>query len=143
MSSNLGGGQSTLWWVDRAQSVTCMESNAQWCQMLSRKVAGRAQINHVSSPERAAQILGDRLFDVIVVDDGSGVGPHGRVANAQAADLGGDCCSEHPGPGCGDSSCTTCVCDPAAAAILLLGGRSTPIAHCSYTLNELIESRRH
>lgn len=80
-----GGGQSTLWWVERAQSVTCMESNAEWCKMLSRKVVDRAQINHVSSPESAAQILGDRLFDVIVVDDGSGVGPHGRVANAQDA----------------------------------------------------------
>jgi hypothetical protein len=80
-----GGGQSTLWWTKRARSVVCMESNPMWCEALSKKVNGQAQINHVSSPNHAARILDGRTFDIIVIDDGSGVGPHGREANAKTA----------------------------------------------------------
>ena len=80
-----GGGQSTLWWSGRARSVTCLESDPDWCKKLAKKANDRAEVVHVTSPAHAAQILGDRLFDIIVVDDGSGVGPSGRVANAQTA----------------------------------------------------------
>lgn len=80
-----GGGQSTLWWCKRAKSVTCLEADRQWSMELATRLNGRAAIHHVTSPAEAAKTVSDDLFDVIVVDDGSGVGPDGRVDNAETA----------------------------------------------------------
>jgi hypothetical protein len=82
-----GGGQSTLWWAKRAKSVTCLESNENWCKELRARLQGigDATVHFVTSPAHSAEIVGDGLFDVIVIDDGSGVGPHGRVDNANTA----------------------------------------------------------
>lgn len=80
-----GGGQSTLWWCERAKSVTTLEANREWQAELARRTAGRATVLEVSSPSDAAQRLGDQKFDVIVVDDGSAAGPGGRVDNARTA----------------------------------------------------------
>jgi hypothetical protein len=80
-----GGGQSTEWWCARAKSVMCMESNAAWSARLSERLGNRATVLAVSTPANAAELVGDRKFDVIVVDDGSGVGPDGRVDNARTA----------------------------------------------------------
>jgi hypothetical protein len=80
-----GGGQSTMWWCERAQSVTTLESNSDWRAELASRTTGRATVLQVSSPSDAARTLGDRKFDVIVVDDGSAGGPEGRVDNARTA----------------------------------------------------------
>lgn len=80
-----GGGQSTEWWCARAKSVVCLESNTAWSTSLSQRLGGRATILAVSSPAKAAELVGERKFDVIVVDDGSGVGPDGRADNARTA----------------------------------------------------------
>ncbi|MGB9144400.1 MAG: hypothetical protein WCC14_01130 [Acidobacteriaceae bacterium] len=80
-----GGGQSTEWWCARAKSVVCLESNKVWSARLAQRLGGRATVLTVSSPAKAAELVGERKFDVIVVDDGSGVGPDGRVDNARTA----------------------------------------------------------
>jgi len=80
-----GGGQSTAWWCERAKSVTCLEADKHWSAELSKRLGERATIHHVGSPTEAAKTIGDHQFDVIVVDDGSGVGPEGRVDNAKTA----------------------------------------------------------
>lgn len=80
-----GGGQSTIWWSQRAKSVTTLEANNEWREELSRRMTGPVTLLAVSSPADGAQKIGDRKFDVIVVDDGSGAGPEGRVDNARTA----------------------------------------------------------
>jgi predicted O-methyltransferase YrrM len=80
-----GGGHSTLWWSQRAKSVICLEANEEWCANLKSQLSERNQIHHVQSPARAAALIQGCQFDVIVVDDGSGVGPQGRADNAHTA----------------------------------------------------------
>jgi len=80
-----GGGQSTMWWCERAKSVTTLESNSAWQAELARRTTGRATVLKVASPADAARRLGIQNFDVIVVDDGSASGPGGRVDNARTA----------------------------------------------------------
>ncbi len=81
-----GGGQSTLWWSARAKSVTCLESSPAWGKKLEQSVRGAGSSVHlVKSPAHTAESVAGYSFDVIVVDDGSGVGPRGRVDNAKTA----------------------------------------------------------
>jgi hypothetical protein len=72
-----GGGQSTLWWSTRAQSVLTVEEGADWCERLRRQIGGNVTLHHfpVDGATRSVapieEMLGagpTRRFDVIVVD---------------------------------------------------------------------------
>jgi hypothetical protein len=80
-----GGGQSTIWWGKRAKSVTTIETNPTWCKLLSTMVGANTNVVTVNSSSQAEHVIGDRTFDVIIVDDGSGDGPQGRYANMLTA----------------------------------------------------------
>lgn len=82
-----GGGQSTIWWSERARTVTCLEANETWSGELSQRLkhCTGVTVRHVASPEESARLVEKRSFDVIIVDDGSGVGPEGRQRNAETA----------------------------------------------------------
>ena len=72
-----GGGQSTLWWSARAQSVLTIEEDADWYERLRPQIGSNVTLHHVSVDRTARTIkpIKDvidaspmRLFDVIVVD---------------------------------------------------------------------------
>ena len=72
-----GGGQSTVFWAERARTVTTFEGDEQWFDRLKRKIPQNVSLTLVSmeTPDRtAAEIrtaLGppaDRKFDVVVID---------------------------------------------------------------------------
>ena len=76
-----GSGQSTLWWVDRAESVMAIESDAQWYQKVSGSLSGRANLEYhlVEDPAEYVQKPLGREFDVVVVDGAE------RVRSAESA----------------------------------------------------------
>lgn len=87
-----GGGQSTKYFDARARSVVTMETNPVWIRDISKDISPRTTIHHVTSPEEAAQLVGDRQFDIISVDDTSipfdSPDPHknkGRARNGETA----------------------------------------------------------
>ena len=72
-----GGGQSTLWWSTRAQSVLTIEENADWCERLRGQIGKNVTLHHlpvdratrtVTPIKNAIDANPIRLFDVIVVD---------------------------------------------------------------------------
>lgn len=63
-----GGGQSTIWWADRAQRVTTVETDPEWFRYLQR-VANRPNVELRAEP---AQPTGSR-FDIVIIDGGDRV----------------------------------------------------------------------
>ena len=81
-----GGGSSTVWWAAHAKTVTCVESNALWTERIRQTLAsegtdGKVTLIVASAPPKA-EFAGHReKFDIVAVDDGTGIGPSGRVEN--------------------------------------------------------------
>jgi hypothetical protein len=72
-----GGGQSTLWWSERAHSVLTIEDDAAWFARLRRRVGRNVRLHHIPvdhltrsvAPIRAVlDASGVPSFDVIVID---------------------------------------------------------------------------
>ena len=72
-----GGGQSTLWWSVRAQTVLTIEEDADWYERLRSRVARNVSLHHVpvdhamrsvASVKDVLDVQPIRTFDVIVVD---------------------------------------------------------------------------
>jgi hypothetical protein len=72
-----GGGQSTLWWSRRAQSVLTIEEDAAWSETLRRRIGSNVTLHHVpiNLRTRDTSLLKDVLdknpisrFDIVVVD---------------------------------------------------------------------------
>jgi predicted O-methyltransferase YrrM len=65
----LGGGNSTLWFLKRGVQLTTLESSVQWARFIARNVE-HPDLRVVSTAEAAAYIEGlpDRHFDLILVD---------------------------------------------------------------------------
>jgi hypothetical protein len=81
-----GGGQSTSWWAKRARSVVTLDPHQPWAEWLSRRVPSNVAVHHLQNSGKADTFLGDRLFDVIVVDAGSEEYPYDdRVENMRLA----------------------------------------------------------
>ncbi|PNE59756.1 SAM-dependent methyltransferase [Paraburkholderia fungorum] len=66
-----GSGASTLYWADRARSVTSVEFDPGWYETLKPKLPGNATLIHENDGHRyadAPKTFGPRHFDVVVVD---------------------------------------------------------------------------
>ncbi|QPF87120.1 hypothetical protein IC762_12825 [Bradyrhizobium genosp. L] len=67
-----GAGMSTLWFSERAASVTSVESNKDWANRINSALAteGKAGVLLVSDPEEYARRinLSEESFDIILVD---------------------------------------------------------------------------
>jgi hypothetical protein len=72
-----GGGQSTLWWSARAQSVLTIEESADWCKRLRSQITKNVTLYHLPADRitRTVTAIKDaidanpiRFFDVIVID---------------------------------------------------------------------------
>ena len=68
-----GGGQSTLWWSDRARHVMTVEEDSNWFAYLHQKLASRPNVECVleNNSERYAAVPRGRTFDVVIVDGGN------------------------------------------------------------------------
>jgi hypothetical protein len=68
-----GGGYSTLWWAERARSVTSVESDPKWYEFLTGELAGfeNVELALVTDPEAYANYGRGRSFDVVIVDGDS------------------------------------------------------------------------
>jgi predicted O-methyltransferase YrrM len=81
-----GGGSSTVWWAANAKAVTCVENNAFWCERIRQSLAdegtdGKVTLMVAAAPPKAEFAGHKERFDIVVVDDGTGKGPYGRVDN--------------------------------------------------------------
>jgi len=71
-----GGGQSTLWWAERADKVVTFEGDQQWFLQLKGKIPQNVELSYVSMESREKNIEGVRnlmlesqgKYDVIVID---------------------------------------------------------------------------
>lgn len=72
-----GGGQSSAWWGSRASSVVTFEGDRAWYERIRsrmpsnvdlRLVAGGTPETRMEEIRSALQAMGDRKFDVIVID---------------------------------------------------------------------------
>lgn len=67
-----GGGNSTVWWAERAHHVVSVENNADWFKFIGGKVNQKPNVEFFlceDPNDYANQGLG-RKFDVIVIDGG-------------------------------------------------------------------------
>jgi hypothetical protein len=80
-----GAGNSTVWWDKHAKSVTTLETEKKWQEHASQRVSSKTNVLHVHSPEHAVELIGDKSYDVVVVDDTSGEPTGSRVPNVCAA----------------------------------------------------------
>jgi hypothetical protein len=67
-----GGGQSTMWWAIRAASVTTMESDPNWYQVVASKTAAYRNVSLRLEPDpdlHARSPIGEQ-FDIVIVDGG-------------------------------------------------------------------------
>ena len=63
-----GSGYSTLFWANRARTVTSVESDPHWYEVISKQVPGNARIILESQPSLYIDtIIGER-YDLIVID---------------------------------------------------------------------------
>jgi predicted O-methyltransferase YrrM len=81
-----GGGHSTVWWATRGAQVVCVETSREWtdrCGSLLEKYGVSERVEFVVATTGLEDGIAplDRSFDVIVVDDGTGDGPKGRIRN--------------------------------------------------------------
>jgi hypothetical protein len=64
-----GSGQSTLWWAGRSERVLTFEADEAWYQAVSKQMPDNVEIHHVPYDlAGVGDIIGDRTFDVIIVD---------------------------------------------------------------------------
>jgi hypothetical protein len=71
-----GGGQSTLWWQGRAQSVLTIEGDKDWFDRIKGGMAANVSIHHVpvepadslSQIRKLIDMHSEQKFDVIIVD---------------------------------------------------------------------------
>ncbi len=72
-----GGGQSTLWWSARSNSVLVIEQDANWAKKLKSQVNQRVKIHHVPADYETRDVrpvkrlldgCGIAKFDIIIVD---------------------------------------------------------------------------
>ena len=72
-----GGGQSTLWWANVADSVVTMEGDKDWYDVIKEQIPDNVDLNHVSMKDRESNVrdveavLEDKAYshyDVIVID---------------------------------------------------------------------------
>lgn len=65
-----GGGQSSLWWAERAESFTTVEGEAEWADKLRRHApANLTVIGPVEAPAYAQALLGSgQTYHVIIID---------------------------------------------------------------------------
>ena len=72
-----GGGQSTLWWAERAATVLTVEEDPAWYALLAPQLPGNVTLHHSAvdfetrSIAHVRALIGDnaiKLFDVIVID---------------------------------------------------------------------------
>ncbi|MDI1314442.1 hypothetical protein [Prosthecobacter sp.] len=65
-----GGGQSSLWWAERAESVTTVEGETKWAETLRlRAPANLTVIGPVEATDYAQAPLGsEQTFHVIIID---------------------------------------------------------------------------
>ncbi len=72
-----GGGQSTLWWADRAKQVVTLEGDKQWHDEIKQGMPSNVSLYHVSMDDKNANVseVKARLkqqknsaYDVIVID---------------------------------------------------------------------------
>jgi hypothetical protein len=80
-----GAGNSTLWWGERARTVTSVESSRAWAEHLRPVLPANAELLVVEGDERryaaACRVTG-RRYDVVVVD---GIARNACVAEAVGA----------------------------------------------------------
>ena len=72
-----GGGQSTLWWAERAHKVVTFEGDKGWLDKLAGQVPSNVELHHVTQADRTACVAGVEavlqrrpgfLHDVVVID---------------------------------------------------------------------------
>jgi hypothetical protein len=64
-----GSGNSTIWWSKNCASVTAVENNASWATEVRPKLSKNAQVLlHEEKEEYVNAIIGDAVYDVVVVD---------------------------------------------------------------------------
>jgi hypothetical protein len=72
-----GGGQSTLWWAARAQSVLTIEENIDWFARLRAQIGGNVSLHYVPADLKTRNVLPIKAvldvspisrFDIIVID---------------------------------------------------------------------------
>jgi hypothetical protein len=64
-----GSGHSTLWWAKRAKSVVALESDRGWLEYVQKQLPPTARLLPVEEDLTGTEAgLGDRKFDVIIVD---------------------------------------------------------------------------
>jgi hypothetical protein len=66
-----GSGQSTLWWAQRALSISSFEESEEWVSRLRPQLPPNATLTAVTSwdlHDFNHDLLGSELFDVIVID---------------------------------------------------------------------------
>lgn len=68
----IGGGASTLWWLDRGNSVTCLEPDQKWANYLitsTKDSANRLELLTRSVSENIQDLTAQRRrFDIIIID---------------------------------------------------------------------------
>ncbi|MHB2169148.1 O-methyltransferase [Alsobacter sp. R-9] len=72
-----GGGQSTLWWQERAERVVTIEGDEAWAGQLQARSTGKVTVLHVPVDEERRDIsavieaisqTGHETFDLVVID---------------------------------------------------------------------------
>lgn len=72
-----GGGQSSLWWAARASSVTTLEGDLEWYQLIRDDMPANVDLHSVTMESRQANVLAVnavldqkelQLFDIIIID---------------------------------------------------------------------------
>lgn len=65
----IGGGNSTYFWAERARSVLTVETNLEWVQVLRERNLPNVSVQTTTAEQIAADLSAiDRTFDIIVVD---------------------------------------------------------------------------
>ena len=89
-----GGGQSSLWWAERAKYVVTLEGNPQWYEKIRRKMPANVDLRYVSMKDGETNVaavkevlasLSNPHFDVIVIDG---------LYRAQMVDIACECLAE-------------------------------------------------
>jgi hypothetical protein len=81
-----GGGQSTIWWAERARSVLCLDPHDVWVKWLQARVPQNATVHLLPDLSSTPGLLGEKQFDIIVVDAGTQENPGpDRIGNMATA----------------------------------------------------------
>jgi hypothetical protein len=67
------------------RSLMSLDHYEEWCEHVRRGAAPNTTVCRTASPAQRRQLIEGRMFDVIVVDDGSGDVENGRALNGDAA----------------------------------------------------------